>query len=407
MTNSNRSTAQQWLRRAGVAGLRIPDALAQRLVPSVPNRVCYASEPDYADSALAVFRHALRTRRDIEHVWFLRDMRVAERIRREFESTGAAGHRLIIKPWGIRSYPTYLRSRFAFHTHGMYSFSPPRGPRRSVSMWHGMPVKAVRRLHAGNKVLFDVHGTYQVTTSSFFRYTVAAAFGVHPSTVLLTGLPRTDVLKGHAEPGMGRTTIAERLGIDAARPWLLWTPTHRSEPDFRGTSPPKTFLEAIDPSLLDALDAACDEHGVDAIVKIHPYDRLNTADEIDFPYEHLTLATPAMWKERELDIYDVAAESAGLITDVSSTLVDFLYTRRPIGMLGFDPATYSRETTFDLELLLTCDAVRRLDTPVEVRSFVQHVASEEKVPADQDGTRFFIEDSDISSAEAVLRAVGL
>lgn len=407
MTNVGRSQSRQLIRRAAVSGLRIPDAIAQRVVRSDPRRVCYGSEPDYSDSALAVYRHLLRTRDGLEHVWFLRDMGVADRVRREFEATAAPGHSLAIEPWGLRSYPAFIKSRFAFHTHGMFTFSPPRGERRSVSMWHGMPVKAVRHLHAGNDVVFDLPGTYQVTTSSFFHYTVAAAFHVDPSSVIMTGLPRTDVLKGLTEPSMDRETIAERLALDPARPWLLWTPTHRADPDFRGTAPPRTFLDAVDPTLLAALDQAADDHGVDVVVKIHPYDRLNDAASVDFPYPNLRLLMPARWRDLELDIYDVLAQAAGLVTDVSSTLIDFLYTRRPIGMLGFDPDTYSRETTFDLRLLLTCEAIERLDAQSEVRAFVQRVAERVTVDAIDDGTRFFIEDMEINSAEGVARAVGL
>lgn len=386
--------------------LRALDVVARRVIRVRPDRVCYSSMPDYSDNAFWVFQHLLETRRDLEHVWLVRDMDVADRIRADFAGAEARGHRLVLRPWTMRSYPDFLRARVNFHTHGIYGFSRPAGRRESVCLWHGMPVKAIRRLHEGDHDLFPVHGTVHLATSSFFRYIIAGAFGAHPSQVLVSGLPRTDVLKGLTPPRHDRLAIAGTLGLDPDRPWVLWMPTHRSEPA-RGRWPARTFLEATEPALLDALDRACGAAGAQVVVKLHPFDLLND-DPVELAQEHLALVTAPEWQATGIQLYDLVAASDALLTDVSSVLIDYLHTGNPIGILGSDPAAYTRDTLFDPELLLGCRAVHALATPDAVARFVAGMSRSDGEPSGTgDLAVVFNEDHQIRSTAAVVDAVGL
>lgn len=387
--------------------LSIADAVAQRLVKPDPRRICYASEPDYADNARAMYRHLLETRHGLEHVWLLRDMSLAEQLRADFDRAASAGHVLRVEPWGMRSYLTFLRASRVFHTHGLFGFARPRAGRRTISLWHGMPVKAIRRLHAGNSVLLPIGGSHHVASSSFFRYVVASAFGADPATVLVSGLPRNDVLKGFLPPEHDREEIAARLGLRAHRPWLLWMPTHRSEPDFRGTAPARNFLEATNPALVDALVSACRDADVELVVKLHVLDTLNDS-EVALPGPAATVVHSAHWQALGIALYDLVAASDGLVTDISSIFIDYLHTRRPIGVLGFDPGMYTRDTVFSPEVLLRCDAASDLASEEDVARFVRSVEAREVCPVDTDDTaKLLNEDGELCSAEVIACAVGL
>ena len=148
-----------------------------------------------------------------------------------------------------------------------------------------------------------------------------------PDDVLVSGLPRTDVLKGFTVPRHDRDAIARRLELDPDRPWLLWMPTHRSEPDFRGSRPARSFIEATDPSLMRALGDACRDSGTQVIVKLHIFDLLNAqASAIDLPFDGMSLITAPDWQALGIQLYDLVAASDGLITDVSSVFIDYLHT---------------------------------------------------------------------------------
>ena len=376
-------------------------------MPVKANRVFYASMPDYADSAHAVYRHLLETRRDLEHVWLVRDRALTERIRAEFAGHEAQGHRVVVKTWSPRSYLSFLRARWIFHTHGVFGFSEPSRGRTAVCLWHGMPVKAIRRLHDGDFEMFPVFGTVHVATSSFFRYIIAGVFGVHPSSVLVSGLPRVDVLKGHAPPRHDRAAIARRLGLDPDRPWVLWMPTHRSEPNPSRPDASRSFLEAVEPSLLEAMDAAAAETGAQIVVKLHPFDLLNDG-HVDVIQPSIRLLTAPDWESTGIQLYDLVAASDALITDISSVFIDYLHTGNPIGIMGYDGARYTRDTLFDHGLLLRCGVARALTTPDEVRAFMAGVAAGSGEPSGTtDLSVVFNEDHDIASAAFIAEAVGL
>lgn len=397
-------------RRAVFPSLRALDTVLQRAVPVTATRVVYASTPDYADSAHSMYRHLLETRRGLEHVWLLRNMGLADRIRQEFVGSEARGHSLVIRPWTPRSYLTFLRARYVIHTHGLYGFSRPMRGRTSVCVWHGMPVKAIRRLHTGDQTLFPVHGTVHLATSSFFRYMIASVFDVHPDQVLVSGLPRADVLKGMVPPGHSRQQIAERLGIDPGRRWLLWLPTHRSEADPRTERPARTFLDAIPAELVSALDDAAGDDHTEVIVKLHPFDLLNRHDRRP-DHRNIRLLTASEWESTGVQLYDLVAASDALITDVSSVFIDYLHTGNPIGVIGFDVASYTRELLFDHDLLLRCRAARSLSTVDDVRHFVAGIRlGAETSPTDEsaeDLSVVFNEDQQISSSAFVADAIGL
>lgn len=389
--------------------LRLLDRVAQRLVPVRRQRVLYASIPDYADNAYPVFRHLLETRRDLEHVWLLRDAAVADRIRADFDRAGAGerGHRLVVRPWGMRSYLDFLRCGHVFHTHGVYGFSPPRRGRVQVCLWHGMPVKAIRRLHRGDHGYYPVHGTFHLATSSFFRYVIAGVFDAHPDDVLVCGLPRTDVLKGKAAPGHDRAAIAAQLDFDPAKRWVLWMPTHRSEPGAVGTAAKRTFVEAVEPSLLDALEDAAASGGAEVIVKLHPFDLLND-EPVDLGREHLRLLTATQWEATGIQLYDLVAASDALITDISSIFIDYLHTGNPIGILGYEAETYTRETLFDPALLLRCRAAHALTSPADIEAFMAGMSKPAVEPSGTgDLSVVFNEDQEIASTAHVVDAVGL
>lgn len=395
------------VRRIAFVVLQAVDGVLQLVLPVRRNRVCYVSIPDYTDSAFAMYRHLLRTRRGLEHVWLVDDLAIEGRIRREFADYDDRGHRLIVRPWSPGSYPAFLRSRYIFHTHGVYGFSRPRFRRDSICVWHGMPVKAIRRLHTGDGRLFPVHGTVHVASSSFFRYVIAGVFDAHPADVLVSGLPRTDVLKGKTDPVHDRRAIAAALGLDPDRKWLLWMPTHRSEQNPAVAAPKRSFVEVVSEPLMDALDAACAEQGVEVIIKLHPFDVLNERS-VDLGRPALKLLTQPAWAATEIQLYDLVAAADGLITDISSVFIDYLHTGNPIGIIGFEADTYTRETLFDHRLLLECGAAVLLDEPNDVERFVSTLTGGGAgTGTGSDLAVVFNEDGDIVSAEAVALAVGL
>lgn len=394
--------------------LRVLDRTLQLLIPAAARRVCYRSHPDYTDNAYYVYRHALRTRHDLEHVWLVRDRGLADRIRREFEAlthaAGTRGHRLrIVNRRSVAGYWLYLRSRSVFHTHGTYPFSKFAPRRAIVCLWHGMPIKRVGRLNRDTPNPFPTFGTVHVATSRFFRDIVASAFAVPPERVRVTGLPRCDALRADADRSAAQAEVRHALGLSADRRLVLWLPTYRSDRQrglvrFAGR---RSFLDDLPTGMLESLDRACAAHGCCIVVKLHPFDVLNDAP-MPTQFSNLRWLRSEDWLQSGIQLYDLVAASDGLLSDVSSILVDYLVTGRLIGIVGFDPSTYTRGLTVPADYLTRSHRFTLLRGPTDVDALFARIAAGAPVETSADDVAsMFNDDLREPASEALLREVGI
>lgn len=391
--------------------LQLVDRVLQLLVPVRRNRVCYISFPDYTDNAYYVYRHALEAREDIEHVWLLQDTRVAARIEQEFavaiRKIRTSGHILhVVRKYSIKGYFLYLTSRCIFHTHGGYPFSTAALRRVNFCLWHGMPIKRVGRLNHVTPNLYPIFGKTHLATSHLFKYIVATAFGADPSAVKVCSLPRCDAFRRDSILSVQASEIRNTIGVADNQRLVLWMPTFRTE---SRTSPGniRTFLDDLPDWVMTELDHACGKYHCKIIVKLHPSDFLNESN-VPLLAEHIRLLKSADWIKSGIQLYELIAASDALISDVSSVLVDYLPSGRPIGVAGFDDATYSRGTTIPMWYLLTSQRFQYLVDRTEVESFFAKVASgDTQITPPNDVATMLHESFAEKGAEAVLREAGL
>lgn len=376
------------------------------LVRPRSQQVCFASIPDFSESAYALYRHLLETRSDLDFVWLLHDVDAEGRIREHFEmNAGERGHSLQIVDWKRpQAYIAYLRSSVVFHTHGVFNFSRPQRDRTVVSLWHGMPIKVIGALERGGPWRHDVGGDLHIATSRLFRYVIAAAFDAPVDRVLLTGLPRADVLKGIADPEHDKVAICTALGVDSDEHVIVWLPTHRTDGAHTGS-----FVDDVDHSLLAELLDSCSRSGCRVVVKPHPYDRFQ-AGSLGELSEHpaLLVVEAEAWSSCGVQLYDLLSASCGLITDISSVLVDYLHTGRPMAMFAFDEDAYGRETVLPLAPLVGSPSLATLDGKTNIATFVAAVTTDTPVRrSPSDVAAWLVEDGDIHASEAIACAVGL
>lgn len=385
---------------------------AGRVLPRVvrPRRhqVCFASVPDFSDSAYAQYRHLLENRSNLHFVWLLHDLDLRARVVRHFEeAAGDRGHSLRVVDWSRPvAYYEYLRSSVVFHTHGAFNFSRSSAGRCVVSLWHGMPIKVIYRLAPKGEWHHDVSGDIHIASSRMYQCVIAAAFGVDVQSVLLSGLPRADVLKGRVAPERDKSTVCSVLGVDPTRELVVWLPTHRRDDPAR---PRRSFADDVDATLLTHLLDACAHRNQHVVVKPHPYDELvGSAIEQFSQHPALTIVSNQAWKASALQLYDLVAAASGLVTDISSILVDYLHTGRPLGTFAFDEETYGRETVVPIGPLLRSAAVTHLADHASVDDFVSRVAAGEVVELPRrDIGSWLVEDGDIDSCETIANAAGL
>lgn len=391
--------------RLAVIALRLLDRLLQRLVPVRARRVCYLSVPDYTDNAFYLYRRAVSTRTDLEHVWLVDDPGVRERIHREFDElvTGRDGHGhqvKVVRKLSLSGYLHYLTSRTVFHTHGAYMFSNRAHRRHVVALWHGMPIKAIGRLNRVSTNPKPTFATAAIATSQLYRYIMATSFGLDAHDVEVTGHPRCDAFHHPAARGTELAEIRRRVGVSEGQRLVLWLPTHRAGG--------RSFVDDLPAWGVEALERACAESSCTLVVKLHPFDALNDSSDGLEGMQHMRLLRSDEWLREGIQLYDLIAASDGLLTDISSVLIDYIITGRPIGIFAFDEERYDREPVLPYELFFTSSRFDVLEAAKDVQRFFAAVRDGQEVhPPPSDVAAALHEHVDGPSAELVLARYGL
>jgi len=315
--------------------------LWNRIIPESDDRALFVSFPDLSDNAFAYFLHHIRTAGgSFKYIWL-----VSEERRELYEKMvdsyfGASEWRRVARFVPKRSFRgmwSYIRAKEIYFTHGFYTGLKSAGGQRRIYLSHGMPLKAVGHLNRFGDPKTIPHSDYAIATSPFFQKIVARAFGLPKERVLVTGLPRNDLLfesKG----------CLERFGLPKGKKIIFWAPTFRralgkemKDGRFDGGLP----LLGRDLTNFDRFLGGLDVH---LLVKLHPMDRLNRSDFDS--YENITVIKNEDLLQKGCQLYSLLGQTDLLITDYSSIYVDYLLLDRPVVFAMNDLDEYRRSRDF-------------------------------------------------------------
>lgn len=311
-------------------------ALAVTVVPKDNNSAVLAAPTHDDDTVLAVVRE-LRSR----------NIAATVLVRRPPAIAGLYDHAVLSK-LSTRGFWCYLRSRYVFFTHGLYGSPPPRRRQIIVNLWHGMPIKRIGRDDNGHCPQF----TFTLATSQRFRRIIAGAFDCPDERVVLTGLPRADVL---SDPDVSMSTRA-RLALPER--YAVYLPTYRRS--VLGVERVDGDVEAgqLTPADAARLSSALEAAELELVIKPHPMASL--ADYRSWAGPGMRLLSDAELSEAGVTLYQLLAGSSSLVTDFSSVAIDYLVTQKPIVLFMPDLERYSS----DRGMYFSRDELERLGTIV-------------------------------------------
>lgn len=268
----------------------------------------------------------------------------------------------ILQYKSLRALFRFVTAEVSLFTHGVYG-CPRRVPRKTlVNLWHGGGIKV--GIMADERGRPYVHADYLVAATRWKGAIMARQCRLPDGGLLLTGNPRVDQF-GEVDPG-----ALKSVGIDPARPFVVWMPTFRRSTRQLATStgaedPGADLVNASAQVVVDGLANA----GIQVVVKPHPSD----ADRHEIAGA-ITVTNDAL-VQNGVFLYQLLGCANGLLTDYSSVWIDYLTLDRPIGFLVPDEATYADSRGFDPPDALEWLPGPRVRTAADIAAFAEDVLS--------------------------------
>lgn len=255
------------------------------------------------------------------------------------------------------AFSLFIRAEVVFYTHGLYDSPAPVGRRLHVNLWHGTGPKWNANANFAQRIGAQAHAA----SSPLWGLEAVRALSLGPATRIVAGNPRQDVVAAARD----RTRLAA-LGVDPARPVVVWLPTFRSS-----ATAGHVGLREGDPLTAEAGRAFADaatRHGVQLVAKPHRLD-----SEL-FESLGVTVLTDEQIRAAGATLHEVLGLADGMLSDYSSGWVDVLDRDISIALYAPDIDTYRTARGLNLpDLAVAADGL--LITAADADSFFAAVAA--------------------------------
>ncbi|PHS36979.1 MAG: hypothetical protein COB07_11675 [Sulfurovum sp.] len=279
----------------------------------------------YADQSKYLFKYIVKNHTDIRAIWLTRNQMVYEQLKGE----GYEVYLLYSIPaiwYSMRAKVLYVTQKILADLH---YFNNNKAIFR-VQLWHGSSFKkTLHDSHFANvdlkkqkkkKLLNFIFPFYNeqydllISTSEEDKAHLSTAFRIPKEKIKIVGHPRNDIL------------FLKKEDDDDKK--ILYAPTLRRDNN-------NTVLDVFNNDDINIIDNMMNKIGAKLYVKLHP---ANTPKS--HLLESLTKAENIVLMDQGADIQEAMITCDILITDYSSSWIDFLLTDRPIIFAPFDYDNY-------------------------------------------------------------------
>ncbi|MGA0901188.1 MAG: CDP-glycerol glycerophosphotransferase family protein [Luteolibacter sp.] len=230
----------------------------------------------------------------------------------------------------------FLRAKYVFFTHPCFVRDFPDDV-VSVNVWHGMPIKRIGRMLERQ---MDIPSSHALATSPFWKDIMQQSMPPKKE-ILITGLPRNDFLFTQ------KSSVSNLLELENSERLVAWLPTYRrsvrGELREDGTDYENIFeMPDVDPV---CLNRNLKELNSILWIKPHPMAPSLSARE----WSNIRIVDEKSLRQEGLSLYQLLSASELLITDISSVLIDFLLTDKPVIHAFPDIEQYKSSRGFSVE----------------------------------------------------------
>lgn len=311
-------------------------AFVNCLVPK-SNIILFNSFPDFSDNAWELYVYILRNRKDVLEKY---DLYWSVGSKNNVPQYANEKNIRIIHKKSIKGLWLFLRSKYIFSTHGYFAGVTSAKNQIQINLWHGCGYKTT----ISEERVFV--GDYAIATSYIYKKILADIFNIDMERVLVTGLPRNDLLFNKD------ISCLPNLGINKNEynKIFIWMPTYRKaafghcgvdgcEKSFGLGSLTYDDYKIIN----DALVAS----NICLLIKLHPMESLNFV--CDKSLTNIVCVNTNELARKNIKLYDLLKETDVLLSDYSSVIVDYLLLDKPIAMVLSDLEEYRNSRGFVFE----------------------------------------------------------
>lgn len=338
------------------------------VVPKRRHKVLFASFPDFADNARALYEYMYSQEQfaDWSFVWVVSS---CKNVPQKRNTT------FIAKPssfWS-KSYIVYLShllsSKYLFSTHSFFSEALP-SRQVSVLLWHGTMLKRIcgmneREKEQGKKKQFR----FFVSPSHYYVQYFCKSFFCSEREVLTCGYPRNDFL-------FEDTDVLDKLRIKRSsyEKIIVYLPTFRTPIGGGYTDSTDSIQMCIDiekEESVQRLAKYLSDNKTLLIVKWHPSD---IRQSLTIKSNNIISIRNQEFETIDAQVYHLLHFADALITDYSSVFCDYLLLDRPIAFDVSDIESYSDNRGFVFDKPLEYMPGVKLRNESDFMSFCSDIA---------------------------------
>lgn len=301
-------------------------------------KILFYSTPDMADNSWELFKQAQNECSNYTFIWLVENVLTSEAKVSNIKNLSSNKIR-IVKKFSLVGLFHFMTSSYAFTTTVFYPFVRKSFGPVCVNLWHGMPIKKIGIL-IGEPSL-EKSFSYAVSTSQFYSSIMSQCLGLPINKFLTFGNPKNDAFIFPV--AIKKNDLLEDFTLPVDSKIIFWMPTFRKaiQNDFSEDSRSNSFLDEWDELKFDKLNQSLIDNNISLLIKLHPMDALNN-QPLPSAYSNISFVSSDEWRAQKYDLYEALSISDGLISDISSVLIDYLVTRKPIAITRRFEENYER-----------------------------------------------------------------
>lgn len=270
------------------------------------------------------------------------------------------------------------KSKFLFTDTGHTYFRYKTNKQQLICLNYCVPFKndfvnnrKLREERARINNIFD----YFLMTAPLPARVAACDKGISLSKFLMLGFCRNDVFYQRPSNKV-KNYISKEVGLPVSK-YVVYTPTYRDYEASAGEITRDIF--GYDGSEYAELERVLEEHNAVIIAKLHP-------KQINIKATNMETSRIVMYRDlgdNPFSLYQYLAEADGLITDYTSTYIDFLHRNKPVIFNFYDFDLYTETRGFGFEPIKTFCAGEIVENAMAFVGSVSRVFKNDDVYSEQ------------------------